>query len=153
MRRYTNLFERLVSNTHEPENDQACWFWKCKVDRHCYGRINVYVKGLGTETTLQAHVALWVWLHAEPADTDELWLYYQEFVASGLELDHLCTVRYCVNPDHLEPVTKSVNNLRKYARMKGQHHERHQATPVVEAIRVRRVPDDRRRVALETVVA
>ena len=64
MRRYTNLFERLVSNTHEPENDQACWFWKCKVDRHCYGRINVYVKGLGTETTLQAHVALWVWLHA-----------------------------------------------------------------------------------------
>jgi hypothetical protein len=30
----------------------------------------------------------------------------------GLELDHLCRVRHCVNPAHLEPVTKRENNLR-----------------------------------------
>lgn len=30
-------------------------------------------------------------------------------VADGLELDHLCRVRCCCNPQHLEPVTKSTN--------------------------------------------
>lgn len=33
-------------------------------------------------------------------------------VAVGLELDHLCRVRSCVNPAHLEPVTHLVNLLR-----------------------------------------
>ena len=30
----------------------------------------------------------------------------------GLELDHLCRVRSCVNPEHLEPVTHKVNMQR-----------------------------------------
>ncbi len=30
----------------------------------------------------------------------------------GIQLDHLCRVRHCVNPDHLEPVTNRVNVLR-----------------------------------------
>ena len=33
-------------------------------------------------------------------------------IPSGLELDHLCRVRNCVNPTHLEPVTKSENRKR-----------------------------------------
>lgn len=33
-------------------------------------------------------------------------------IPEGLELDHLCRVRACVNPDHLEPVTGRVNILR-----------------------------------------
>lgn len=33
-------------------------------------------------------------------------------VSDGLELDHLCRNKTCVNPDHLEPVTCRVNNLR-----------------------------------------
>lgn len=33
-------------------------------------------------------------------------------VPEGLQLDHLCRVRNCVNPDHLEPVTQKVNILR-----------------------------------------
>lgn len=33
-------------------------------------------------------------------------------VPDGLELDHLCRNRACVNPAHLEPVTRSVNILR-----------------------------------------
>jgi hypothetical protein len=37
---------------------------------------------------------------------------YQHFVGpvpEGLELDHLCRVRHCVNPAHLEAVTHLVN--------------------------------------------
>ena len=33
-------------------------------------------------------------------------------VPDGLQLDHLCRVRHCVNPWHLEPVTPRVNTLR-----------------------------------------
>lgn len=33
-------------------------------------------------------------------------------IPDGLVIDHLCRVRACVNPDHLEPVTQAVNTLR-----------------------------------------
>lgn len=33
-------------------------------------------------------------------------------VPDGLQLDHLCRTRNCVNPEHLEPVTGRVNILR-----------------------------------------
>lgn len=33
-------------------------------------------------------------------------------IPDGLELDHLCRVRACVNPDHLEPVTNRENTRR-----------------------------------------
>lgn len=39
-------------------------------------------------------------------------------VPAGLDLDHLCRVRLCVRPDHLEPVTRVVNVRRRY----GEHH-------------------------------
>ena len=40
---------------------------------------------------------------------------YEEHVGpipDGLVLDHLCRVRNCVNPDHLEPVTAKTNSQR-----------------------------------------
>jgi len=42
-------------------------------------------------------------------------LIYEELVGpvpAGLELDHLCRVRCCLNPEHLEPVQKRTNILR-----------------------------------------
>lgn len=33
-------------------------------------------------------------------------------IPAGLSLDHLCRVRHCVRPDHLEAVTQRVNTLR-----------------------------------------
>lgn len=42
------------------------------------------------------------------------WFYELEngAIPTGLEPDHLCRVRECVNPEHLEPVTHRVNILR-----------------------------------------
>lgn len=42
-------------------------------------------------------------------------LAYEELVGpipAGLTLDHLCRVRHCINPAHLEPVTNYVNLMR-----------------------------------------
>jgi hypothetical protein len=36
-------------------------------------------------------------------------------IPDGLHIDHLCRVRLCVNPDHLEAVTQAVNNQRASA--------------------------------------
>lgn len=35
-------------------------------------------------------------------------------IPEGLQLDHLCRVRLCVNPDHLEPVTQTENVRRGF---------------------------------------
>jgi hypothetical protein len=39
-------------------------------------------------------------------------------IAPGLELDHACNVRFCVNPDHLQPVTPAENVARMVLRRK-----------------------------------
>jgi hypothetical protein len=46
------------------------------------------------------------------------WNYEQRYgpIAKGLQLDHLCGIRHCVNPDHLEPVTakRNINRGRRF---------------------------------------
>lgn len=37
-------------------------------------------------------------------------------IPEGLHLDHTCSVRCCVNPDHLEPVSLAENNRRTWQR-------------------------------------
>lgn len=113
---YAGLWERLVANTSEPENDQACWLWTGKRDRLWYGRLNVYVPGLQATVTVMAHVATYITHAAAPQNADEFWLAYLELQRSGLEVDHLCVNPQCVSVDHLEAVTPSENCQRRNAR-------------------------------------
>lgn len=65
----------------------------------------------------------WIWLAAPGANgyarldgTSAHRVYYEKFVGAipeGYEVDHLCERRNCVNPEHLEAVTKSENNRRR----------------------------------------
>ena len=85
---------------HEPHweiQDDGCWIWTRKVRSDGYG-----VKSTGKATSIRAH----------------RWTYeaYIGPIPEGLELDHLCNVRACVNPEHLEPVTREVNMARQWER-------------------------------------
>lgn len=72
-----------------PEPNTGCWLWTGSMRADGYGRMGIG----GTEYL--AHR-----------------LSYEAFVGmipEGLELDHTCRVRSCVNPDHLEAVTHGLN--------------------------------------------
>lgn len=72
---------------------QECWTWTASLDRDGYGKF------LTRGRFYTAHKYAYQALVTE--------------VPPGLELDHLCHVRHCVNPWHLEPVTREVNNDRR----------------------------------------
>lgn len=71
----------------------SCWLWTGQVDGQGYGRF--FISGHGQ---LGAHRVAYE-LMAGP-------------IPEGLHIDHLCRVRHCVNPAHLEPVTPRQNALR-----------------------------------------
>ena len=43
------------------------------------------------------------------------WVFFRGPIPDGLQLDHLCRNKRCVNPDHLDPVTPKVNTQRAAA--------------------------------------
>jgi len=71
-----------------------CWLWKLSVNkkRGGYGQFR-----LGRRT-FRAHIVAY--------------RLSGRSVPRGLDLDHLCRTTRCVNPAHLEPVTRRVNFLR-----------------------------------------
>lgn len=70
----------------------GCWLWKGFINPNGYACCAV--KGRKPYRT-SAHVISWE-VHRGP-------------VPEGAVIDHLCKVRHCVNPDHLEPVTPKEN--------------------------------------------
>ena len=73
---------------------ETCWLWSTALERLGYA----LWRPAGNEKKVLAH----------------RWS-YEFFVGPipvGLELDHLCRVRNCVNPDHLEAVTH-LENMRR----------------------------------------
>jgi hypothetical protein len=81
----------------------GCWLWTGAI-QHRYGIFNAGPGDDGVYRHVKAHRWAWVSLRGP--------------VAEGLELDHLCRVAHCVNPDHIEPVTQQVNLDRANTRPK-----------------------------------
>lgn len=80
-----------VEEKIERVTDSGCWIWMGGI-RSGYGQTSIGRRNVA------AHRAVYEWLRGP--------------IPPGLDLDHLCRVRSCVNPDHLEPVTRRVNLLR-----------------------------------------
>lgn len=73
-------------------DDNGCWIWTAAITGGGYGYINWQRK------PQKAMRLLYDWLVGPIPD--------------GYQLDHLCRVRACVNPEHLEPVTSRENTMR-----------------------------------------
>jgi hypothetical protein len=79
--------EKFLKKVKIAEN--GCWEWQGALTATGYG------KSYLSQNERQAHRIGW-FLHGNNID-------------KGLQLDHLCRNRKCVNPKHLEPVTQRVN--------------------------------------------
>lgn len=75
---------------YESVTESGCWIWTASLDLNGYGQFSYKGKRHA------AHRVSYE-LFKGPAPT---------------ELDHICRVRCCVNPDHLEGVTHHVNLMR-----------------------------------------
>jgi len=91
----TYFWARVDRNGPTPDYAPSlgpCWLWTGSLNRLGYGN------GRYDGRTMSAHRAAYTLLVGP--------------IPKGMQLDHLCRVRRCVNPAHLEPVTQSTNMLR-----------------------------------------
>lgn len=82
----------------------GCWMWMKGINHSGYGHIRI-----NDRRYLSHRVSYRLIIGAIP---------------EGLQLDHLCRVRACVNPSHLEPVTNLANSRRRFVFVKATLDER-----------------------------
>lgn len=93
-KRAVELFMNRIQKSIIEDTATGCWLWQKTLNRDGYALIWVHNKAHS------AHRFMYEFLCGTIPD--------------GLELDHLCRVRNCVNPEHLEPVTRA-ENMRRVA--------------------------------------
>lgn len=84
------LIDRVMCRVSIDEST-GCWLWTA-------GRSGGYARIKIGRSSVNAHRVAYQLLVGP--------------IPEGTELDHLCRVRHCVNPEHVEPVTRKENILR-----------------------------------------
>ncbi|QXN74309.1 HNH endonuclease [Gordonia phage Cafasso] len=113
---------RFASKVALPTTPGGCLLWTASLDRYGYGQFAEARQPDGTRRIRKAHQIAWEIAHGTPN-------------AEGLEIDHTCENRACVNVLHLEPVTHP-ENMRRHAE-RSTHcnsgaHRWDQQTPLVK---------------------
>jgi hypothetical protein len=90
----TSLRERLLAKA-VINWETGCWEWTANTDPRGYGRIKV---GGRNGQKAKAYRVSYELAYGP--------------IPEGLTIDHLCRVRHCINPAHLEAVPMVVNTLR-----------------------------------------
>lgn len=88
--RAERFWEKVEVNSH------GCWFWTAHVSPSGYGRFSVDGR------TAYAHRVAYELAVGQ--------------IPVGLQIDHLCSNKRCVRPDHLEVVTNAENTRRAAVR-------------------------------------
>jgi hypothetical protein len=87
--RYINGHQKKRPLAYTLDVETNCWMWEGAVDDQGYAQIKRGGRGG------HGHRVVWEETHGPVPD--------------GLELDHICKRRRCINPDHLEAVTHATN--------------------------------------------
>lgn len=124
-----------VQNFHRNGEHASSWCKACRAER--LQRLSPLTRVLNKISIGHEH-GCWEWLGAKqgggygtlafgPRSAPVAWLAhrytYEHFIGGvpkGLQLDHLCRNRGCVNPWHLEPVT-GLENVNRGLKAKGTH--------------------------------
>ena len=86
--------EKLMQRV-EPVTESGCWIWLGSVTEKGYGRVCFGGK------YRKAHRLFYESTFGE--------------IRKGLVIDHICRVRCCVNPHHMQPVSNEENVSRGYS--------------------------------------
>lgn len=82
--------ERIAAwRARSPSNEKGCWLWMGSRSKGGYGRVKAYAR------KYMIHRFTYEFVNG--------------LIPDGLQIDHLCRVRNCFNPAHLEAVTPSEN--------------------------------------------
>ncbi len=86
-------------------NEPGCWLWPGAKNNCGYGNVRAqppYSKG-PKPRSLEVHRVMYEW--------------FIDDIPPGMQVDHLCRVRLCCNPAHMELVTPRENMRRAFAAM------------------------------------
>lgn len=91
-----DMTNAMLLNRVEMVTESGCWIWLGCIESYGYGRVSARHNGKAEHR--YAHRVFYLRFKGE--------------IKPPLLIDHLCRVRCCVNPDHLELVTNRDNILR-----------------------------------------
>lgn len=113
-RRYPNLWARIRAQVVEQpppawaELDSACWIWQGTLNARGYGHIAMRRPVYNARGRLRGNLPRKVLVH-------RLVLYLAGHAPHEVPVaSHLCGVKRCCNPEHLEPDTAHGNRVRYY---------------------------------------
>lgn len=93
----------FLARTEPLVGDPGCLIWTGTLDRDGYGQIRVNGRNS------RAHRYAWEREHGP--------------IPKGMEVDHICWERSCVNTDHLRLATRAQNGANRSGARKGRRHD------------------------------
>lgn len=93
-------------------NDDGCWVWQGPIDRNGYGKAYDGSRPPGKRVD---------WAHRVS------YRRHRGEIPDGTELDHTCQNTRCVNPEHLDPITRAEHVRRTVERAGGLDRQRQAA--------------------------
>lgn len=125
--RIVDVYRQVYKLTRDVELPRSARVIRTCGDILCIAPEHLAVRGVGLDGCYEVDAAgCWNWTQCRNTDGYGVvgrnrrrypahryaWTLLRGPIPDGMELDHLCRNRGCVNPDHLEPVTHTENILR-----------------------------------------